>query len=56
MLQDLHHHRLNRWHFNKWEALLEQLFKLPVSIDRRKEQKKKKVIKTLVPSASIQIN
>lgn len=32
MLQHLHHHWLNGWHFDKGKALLQQFFKLPISV------------------------
>lgn len=32
MLENLHHHRLNGWHFDQWKALLQQLLKLSISV------------------------
>lgn len=52
MLQHLHYHWLNGWHFDKWKALLQQLLKLSVSVSRLKRSK----AFNLVPSENITHN
>lgn len=42
MLQHLHYHWLNGWHFNERKALLQQLFKFAISVNQKKKHSKTK--------------